>query len=170
LCLYIFYYLLVGIYEYEVSDYVCMEKKKFRMLNTSKKEITTHADLQITEVIKRGGRPKKSDKEKLNAIVSLNTNQHERNILESEANSIGLNVVSLVRMSLSNALKRDFAIASIRSKNDSNNKNNGKVIKQYAIPVTKETKEQLENRAMEYMISVSDLLKMSLRMNGYFNI
>ena len=42
-----------------------MEKKKFGMLNTSKKEVVTHAELQKTEVIKRGGRPKKNEKEKL---------------------------------------------------------------------------------------------------------
>ena len=73
-------------------------------------------------------------------------------------------------MSLSTAPKRDFTPTSIKSKNDLNDKNSGKVIKQYAVPVTKKTKEQLENRAMEYMISISDLLKMSLRINGYFNI
>jgi hypothetical protein len=31
-----------------------MEKKKFGMLNTSKKEVVTHAELQKTEVVKRG--------------------------------------------------------------------------------------------------------------------
>ena len=147
-----------------------MENRKFGMLNTSKKKVTTHADLQKTKIIKKGGRPKKSDNEKLNFVVSLNTNQYEKEILESEANSVGLNVVSLIRMSLSNALKQDFAPTSIQSKNNLNDKNHGKVIKQYAVSVTKETKEQLESRAKEYMISVSDLLKMSLRINGYFNI
>ena len=48
-----------------------MEKKKFGMLNTSKKEVVTHAELQKTEVIKRGGRPKKNDKDKLSSVVNL---------------------------------------------------------------------------------------------------
>ena len=57
-----------------------MEKKKFGMLNTSKKEVVTHAELQKTEVVKRGGRPKKSDKDKLSSVVSLNANQYEKDI------------------------------------------------------------------------------------------
>ena len=147
-----------------------MEKKKFGMLSTSKKEVVTHAELQKTEVVKRGGRPKKSDKDKLSSVVSLNANQYEKDILESEATSIGLNVVSLIRMSLSNALKQDFTPTSISSNNAHVENNTGKVVKQYAVPVTDVIKEQLESRAGEYMISVSDLLKMSLRISGYYNI
>lgn len=147
-----------------------MENKKFGMLNTSKKKVVTHAELQKTEIIKRGGRPKKSDKDKLSSVVSLNVNQYEKDILESEAASIGLNVVSLIRMSLSNALKQDFTPTSIYPNNNQNKKNTGKVVKQYAVPVTDAIKKQLESKANEYMISVSDLLKMSLKMSGYYNI
>ena len=73
-------------------------------------------------------------------------------------------------MSLSNALKQDFTPTSISSNNGQNENNTGKVVKQYAVPVTDVIKEQLESRAGEYMISVSDLLKMSLRISGSYNI
>ncbi len=143
--------------------------KKFSMLNINKKEVLTHAEIQKNEIIKRGGRPKKDDKDKLKVIVSLNVNSSEREILESEAKFVGLNVVSLIRMSLSNALKNDFTPVALVSNNLNNEKKLGKVVKQYAVPVTDIIKEQLENRANEYMISVSDLLKMSLRISGYYN-
>lgn len=144
--------------------------KKFGMLNINKKEVLTHAELQKNEVLKRGGRPKKDDKDKLKVIVSLNVNSFEKEILESESKFIGLNVVSLIRMSLSQALKNDFVPISLSPNNLNNEKKVGKVVKQYAVPVTDIVKEQLENRANEYMISVSDLLKMSLRISGYYNI
>lgn len=144
--------------------------KKFGMLNINKKEVLTHAELQKNEVLKRGGRPKKDDKDKLKVIVSLNVNSFEKEILESESKFIGLNVVSLIRMSLSQALKNDFVPISLSSNNLNNEKKLGKVVKQYAVPVTDVVKQQLEDRANEYMISVSDLLKMSLRISGYYNI
>ncbi len=147
-----------------------MEKKKFGMLNTNKKEVVTHIELQKDAVIKKGGRPKKSDNDKLSSVVNLNANQYEKDILESEAASIGLNVVSLIRMSLSNALKQDFTPTSISPKNEQNKNNTGKVVKQYAVPVTNTVKEQLEKKANEYMISISDLLKMSLRISGFYNV
>lgn len=206
-----------------------MENKKFEMLNTSKKLTTTHAELQ-RNAIKKGGRPKKSNKDKLNCIVSLNVNRYEKNILESKAASNGLNVVSLVRMSLGRVLRQDFVPMSANVNGlgfgldagmgvGDDGRNNGrdgsdggggggsdgengksgengkmlearkevekvemgekmekiengnpkKVVKQYAVPVTNLVKLQLENRANEYMISVSELLKISLRAGGWLN-
>ncbi|TQV61498.1 MAG: hypothetical protein FNT15_09700 [Sulfurovum sp.] len=147
-----------------------MENKKFGMLNTSKKNITTHAEIQDKAMIKRGGRPKKDDKDKLNSVVSLNVNQHEKETLESEAISMGLNVVSLIRMSISYALKEDFNTISIVAIDKQHKKNSGKVVKQYAISVTKDIKEQLEDRANRDMMSISELLKISLKISGHYNI
>lgn len=55
--------------------------------------------------------------------------KQEKAILEAKALSIGLNVVSLIRMLISHFLKQDFAPTF----NQENNKNNGRVIKQYAV-------------------------------------
>lgn len=147
-----------------------MENKKFGMLNTSKKNIITHAEIQDKAMIKRGGRPKKDDKDKLSSVVSLNVNQHEKETLELEAISMGLNVVSLIRMSVSYALKEDFNTISIVAMNNKHEKNSGKVVKQYAISVTKDIKEQLKDRANKYMMSISELLKISLKISGHYNI
>jgi len=144
-----------------------MENKKFKMLNINKKVQTTHIDLQKDKRVKKGGRPKKSAQEKLNSIVSLNVNQYEKEILESEAASMGLSIVALIRMCIANALKQDFKSISINSISTNKKQKNGKVIKQYAICVTKDVKKELENKAKEYMISVSELLKIALRINGY---
>ncbi len=146
------------------------ETKKFGLLNTAKKEIVTHAELQKKETVKRGGRPKKSDKEKLNSTICLNVNEYEREILEAEAASIGLNIVSLARMSLNNAQKNNFTPTSIQARTENVDRNKGSVVKQYSISVTDDTKAQLEQKASELTVSVSDLLKMSLRISGYYNI
>ena len=54
-----------------------MENKKFSMLNTAKKDTTTHETLQQEILNKRGGRPKKEESSKLKHVVSLNVNERE---------------------------------------------------------------------------------------------
>lgn len=137
------------------------------LINTEKKELITHAEIQKNSTIKKGGRPKKADHEKKSFIVSLNVSPYEKEILESEAKGMGLNVVSLARMSLANALKDDFAPVSLLASTTPTNKSN--VAKQYAIPLTEATKKALEEKADFFMISISDLLKMALKKSGFYN-
>ena len=152
-----------------------MEEKKFGLLNIQKKQNVTHADIQKKTQTKKGGRPRKSNSEKLNCIVSLNVNIDEKKTLEEQAKNRGITVITLVRISLTRALKDDFERNNTYQKSDSNQTTQNrsirkKVIKQYAIPVTKEIKNKLEDCSLELMMSVSELLKMALRNNEYNNI
>lgn len=152
-----------------------MEEKKFGLLNIQKKQNVTHADIQKKTQTKKGGRPRKSNSEKLNCIVSLNVNIDEKKTLEEQAKNRGVTVLTLIRVSLTRALKDNFERNSTHQKSDSNQtiQNRSirkKVIKQYAIPVTKEIKNKLEDWSLELMMSVSDLLKMALKNNEYNNI
>ena len=152
-----------------------MEEKKFGLLNIQKKQNVTHADIQKKTQTKKGGRPRKSNSEKLNCIVSLNVNIDEKKTLEEQAKNRGITVITLVRISLTRALKDNFERDNTYQKSDSNQTTQNrsirkKVIKQYAIPVTKEIKNKLEDCSLELMMSVSELLKMALRNNEYNNI
>ena len=146
-----------------------MEEKKFGLLNIDKKQKVTHADIQKKTQSKKGGRPRKTHSEKLSSIVSINVNKDEKKTLEDQAKSMGITVLSLIRISLAQALRNKFKMnknSQKRSTNSTSPSKNQKVIKQYAIPVTQEVKSQLEEYSLELMVSVSGLLKMALRNNG----
>jgi len=134
------------------------------LINKEKKEIITHAEIQKTEVQKKGGRPQKSSEQKMNQVVSLNVSIEEKETLEKEAAAIGLNVVSLARMSLTN-VSINFEPVAISTNTTVTN-----VVKQYAIPVTQQVKTTLETKANTLMISISDLIKMALKSKGFYNI
>jgi len=152
-----------------------LEEKKFGLLNMQKKQNITHADIQKTTQTKKGGRPRKKNSEKLNCVVSLNVNIDQQKILEDAAKNMGVTVLTLIRISIARALKDDFIRSNTQKRSHSkkmtkNKSIKGKVIKQYAVPVTKEIKNKLENWSLELMISVSDLLKVALKNSGYDNI
>jgi len=48
-----------------------MENKKFGNLNITKKTSATHADIQSNMIVKKGGRPKKKETQKLTAVISI---------------------------------------------------------------------------------------------------
>jgi len=152
-----------------------LEEKKFGLLNIQKKQNVTHADIQKKTQTKKGGRPRKSNSEKLSCIVSLNVNIDEKSTLEEQAKNRGVTIPTLIRISLARALRDDFEIRGTSPKSDQNQtipnrSTRKKVIKQYAIPVTKEIKNKLEDWSLELMMSVSSLLKLALKNNGYNNI
>lgn len=142
-----------------------MENKKFGNLNITKKTSATHADIQSNMIVKKGGRPKKKEAQKLTAVISLNVSEDEKNMLETVANSMGINVVTLVRLSLNTSLKNGF----IFTNNDTfENLSTGNIVKQYAVPVTNNLKDKVQEKADSLMISISDLLKLSLNANGFY--
>ena len=150
-----------------------MEERKFGLLNIQKKQNVTHADIQKTSQTKKGGRPKKSDAEKLRYVVSINLNTEEKKTLEKEAEDIGISILSLVRLSISKALKNNFESKKTKKesqKNKTAKDKNKKVIQQYAIPVTQTLKKNLEYWSNEFMISMSNLLKIALKNEGYLDI
>lgn len=142
-----------------------MENKKFGNLNITKKTSATHADIQSNMIVKKGGRPKKKETQKLTAVISLNVSEDEKNMLETVANNMGINVVTLVRLSLNTSLKNGFTFSIDDS---SENSFNGNIVKQYAVPVTNDLKDKVQEKADSLMISISDLLKLSLNANGFY--
>lgn len=118
-----------------------------------------HTELQK----KFGGRPKKSDLEKAIYVLYLNVNEKEKEILETEAKSLGISIVSLVKISLSIAFKNGFSFEI--DNNVSVEKT--KVIKQIAIRVPFSLKEKIDQKAEEFNISISELIKFSLRFNKF---
>ena len=94
-----------------------MNKKKFDLLNIQKKQNITHADIQKQKppAIK-GGRPRKQTEDKLSCVVSINVNMHEKKTLEEEAENMGVTVLSLIRMSLVRALKKNFVMSDMSNK------------------------------------------------------
>ncbi|MFA7022152.1 hypothetical protein [Aliarcobacter sp.] len=86
-------------------------------------------------------------------------------MLETVANSMGINVVTLVRLSLNTSLQNGF----IFTNNDTfENLSTGNIVKQYAVPVTNDLKDKVQEKADSLMISISDLLKLSLNANGFY--
>lgn len=112
---------------------------------------------------KVGGRPKKNEVEKANYVLYLNVNEKEREILENESKNLGISIVSLVKISLSISFKNDF----FNKMDNSFIIPKTKIVKQIAIRIPFDLKEKIDKKAQEFGISISELIKFSLKLNGF---
>lgn len=148
---------------------------KFASINKNKRDVVTHSDIQeenerLKNRPKQRRKPLKSDDEKLASVISLNLTKKEDEILTKEAKAIGLNVISLTRVSLANALSSGFLPDKKKLATKAKDEADQRVVKQYGVNVTSEIKEQVIAKSKEYMVSVSQLLKMALVKSGYLDI